>query len=135
MHQWCVKRKDWPKLKCKPNPRKNPPDCIKSVDPTTLTTCSKVLLQQRKWVCHAVLLYSTAYDAYPTFDLFPIDYGYKLRENGQSSEMHWYDGNKIPDSIEKLEIQVDEGNKSNGDDVDVDDSDSENEDEFDDTQI
>ena len=49
--------------------------------------------------------------------------------------MHWYDGNKIPDSIEKLEIQVDEGNKSNEDDVDVDDSDSENEDEFDDTQI
>ena len=48
--------------------------------------------------------------------------------------MHWFDGNQIPDSIEKLEIQVDEGNESNEDDVDVDNPDSEN-DEFDDSQI
>ena len=48
--------------------------------------------------------------------------------------MHWFDGNQIPHSIEKLEIQVDEGNESNEDDVDVDNPDSED-DEFDDSQI
>ena len=48
--------------------------------------------------------------------------------------MHRFDGNQIPDSIEKLEIQVDEGNESNEDDVDVDNPDSED-DEFDDSQI
>ena len=48
--------------------------------------------------------------------------------------MHWFDGNQIPDSIEKLEIQVDEGNESNEDDVDVDNPESED-DEFDDSQI
>ena len=48
--------------------------------------------------------------------------------------MHWFDGNQIPDSIQKLEIQVDEGNESNEDDVDVDNPDSED-DEFDDSQI
>ena len=48
--------------------------------------------------------------------------------------MHWFDGNQIPDIIEKLEIQVDEGNESNEDDVDVDNPDSED-DEFDDSQI
>ena len=52
--------------------------------------------------------------------------------------MHWFDGNQTPDSIEKLEIDGDEGNNSDEDDADVDDSDSENEesnDEFDDAQI
>ena len=100
-----------------------------------IKTCSKVILQEIKWVCYAAHLYSTAYDGYPTFDLCPIDYGYELSENGQSLEMHWFDGNQIPDSIEKLEIQVDEGNESNEDDLDVDNSDSEDEDEFDDSQI
>ena len=67
--------------KCKPNPGKNPPDCIKSVDPT-LPPSSKVLLQQIKRTCYVVHLYSTAYDAYCAFDLIPIEYGYKLSENG-----------------------------------------------------
>ena len=49
--------------------------------------------------------------------------------------MHCFYVHQIPDSIEKLEIQVNEGNESNEDDVDVDDSESEDEDEFDDTQI
>ena len=84
--------------KCKPKPGRNPVDCIKSVDPTTLPPCSKVLLQQIKQVCCVAYLYSTAYDAYPDFDLFPIDYGYKLNENGESLEMHWFDGNQTPDS-------------------------------------
>ena len=39
--------------------------------------------------------------------------------------MHWFDGNQTPDSIEKLEIDGDEGNNSDEDDADVDDSDSE----------
>ena len=79
-----------------------------------------------------------AYDAQPAFDLFPIDYGYKLSENGESLEMHWFDGNQTPDIIEKLEIDGDEGNNSDEDDADVDDSDSEDEesnDEFDDAEI
>ena len=124
--------------KCKPKPGKNPLDCIKSMDPTTLPPCSKVLLQQIKRACYVAYLYTTAYDAYPAFDLFPIDYGYKLSENGESLEMHWFDGNQTPDSIEKLEIDGDEGNNSYEDDANVDDSDSEDEennDEFDDTQI
>ena len=41
--------------------------------------------------------------------------------------MHWFDGNQTPDSIEKLEIDGDEGNNSNKNDVNVDDSDSEDE--------
>ena len=50
--------------------------------------------------------------------------------------MHWFDGNQTPVSVEKLEIDGDEGNNSNEDDVDVDDSDfedKENNDKFDDT--
>ena len=87
--------------KCKPKPGRNPVDCIKSVDPTTLPPCSKVLLQQIKQACCVAHLYSTAYDAYPDFDLFPIDYGYKLNENGESLQMHWFDGNQTSDSILK----------------------------------
>ena len=124
--------------KCKPKPGKNPLDCIKSMDPTTLPPCSKVLLQQIKRACYVAYLYTTAYDAYPAFDLFPIDYGYKLSENGESLEMHWFDGNQTPDSIEKLEIDGDEGNNFDEDDADVDNPDSEDEesnDEFDDAQI
>ena len=68
---------------------------------------------------------ASAYDAYPAFDLFPIDYGYKLSEHGESLEMHWFDGNQTPDSIEKLQIDGDEGNNSDEDDVNVYDSESE----------
>ena len=70
--------------KCKPNPGKNPLDCIKSMDPTTLPPSSRVLLQQIKQACYVVHLYSTAYDAYCAFDLIPIEYGYKLSENEES---------------------------------------------------
>ena len=51
--------------------------------------------------------------------------------------MHWFDGNQIPESIEKLETDGDEGNNSNEDEIDVDDSDSKAEEsnEFDDAQI
>ena len=52
--------------------------------------------------------------------------------------MHWFDGNQTPDSIEKLEIDGDEGNNSDEDDNNVDDSDSEDEesnDKFDDAEI
>ena len=110
--------------KCKPKPGKNPLDCIKSVDPTTLPPCSKVLMQQIKRACYVAHLYSTAYHAYPNFDLFPIGYGYKLSENRKSLEMHWFDENQTPESIEKLEIDGDEGNNPDEDDVDFDDSDS-----------
>ena len=74
--------------KCKPKPGKNPLGCIKSVDPATLRPFSKVLLQQIKWACYVAHLYTTPYDAYPSFGLFPIDYDYKLSENGKSLEMH-----------------------------------------------
>ena len=92
------------KKKCKPKLGKNPLDCIKFVDPITLAPCPKVLLQQMKRECYMAHLYSTAYDAYPTFDLFPVDYGYKLSENDESLEVHWFGGNQTPNSIEKLEI-------------------------------
>ena len=68
--------------KCKPKPGKNPLDCIKSVDSTTLPPCSKVLLQQIKRAYYVAHLYTTAYDAYLAFDLFPIDYGYQLSQMG-----------------------------------------------------
>ena len=68
---------------------------------------------------------ASAYDAYPAFDLFPIDYGYKLSEHGESLEMHWFDGNQTPDSTEKLQIDGDEGNNSDEDDVNVGDCESE----------
>ena len=54
---------------------------MKPVDPTILTPCSKVFLQQIKQACYVAHLYSTAYDAYPAFDLFPFDQGYKSSEN------------------------------------------------------
>ena len=108
------------------------------MDPTTLPPCSKVL-QQIKRAFYVAQFYTTANDdAYPTFDLFPIDYGYKLSENGESLEMHWFDGNQTPDSTENLEIDGDEGNNSDEDDNNVDDSDSEDEesnDKFDDAEI
>ena len=124
--------------KCKPKPGKNPLDCIKSVDPTTLPPCSKVLMQQIKRACYVAHLYWTAYHAYPNFDLFPIGYGCKLSKNRKSLEMHWFDENQTPDSIEKLEIDGHEGNNPDEDDVDFDDSDSEDgesNDKFDDVQI
>ena len=40
--------------KCNPKPGKNLLDCIKSVDPTTLSPCSKVWLQQIKRACHVM---------------------------------------------------------------------------------
>ena len=107
--------------KWKPKPGKNPLHCIKS-DLTTLLPCSKVLLKQIKRALYVAHLIS-----YPAFDLFPIDHGYKLSENGESLEMHWFDGNQTPDSIEKLENDGDEGNNSNKNDVNVNDSDSEDE--------
>ena len=39
--------------------------------------------------------------------------------------MHWFDGNQTPVSVEKLEIDGDEGSNSNENDADVDDSDFE----------
>ena len=113
--------------KCKPKPGKNPLGCIKSVDPATLRPFSKVLLQQIKWACYVAHLYTTPYDAYPSFGLFPIDYDYKLSENGKSLEMHWFDGNQSPDSIEKCETDGDEGNNSDEDDAGADNSDSQDE--------
>ena len=50
--------------------------------------------------------------------------------------MNKFDGNQTPDSVEKLEIDGDEGNKSDEDELD--NSDSENEEsngEFDDAQV
>ena len=120
--------------KCKPKPGKNPLDRIKSVDPTTLPPWSKVLLQIKR-ACYVADLYTTANDAYPGFDLFPMNYGYKLSENGESLEIYWFDGNQTPDSVEKLEIDGDEGSNCDEDEADVDDSDFEDEesnDEFDD---
>ena len=89
--------------KCKPKPGKNPLDCIKSVDPTTLPPWSKVLLQIKR-AFYVVDLYITANDAYPAFDLFSIDYGYKLSENGESLEINWFDGNQTPDSVKSLKL-------------------------------
>ena len=89
-------------------------------------------------MCYVAHPYTTAYDAYRSFDLFPSDYDYKLSENGESLKMHWLDGNQSPDSTEKLEIDGNKGNNWDEDDADVDDSDSEDEesnDEFDDIQI
>ena len=40
--------------KCNPKLGKNLLDCIKSVDPTTLSPCSKVWLQQIKRACHVM---------------------------------------------------------------------------------
>ena len=54
---------------------------MKPVDSTILTLCSKVFLQQIKQACYVAHLYSTAYGAYPAFDLFPFDQGYKSSEN------------------------------------------------------
>ena len=106
------------------------------MDPITLPACSKVLLQQIKWACNVAHLYSTAYDACPAFDLFPIDYGHKLSENGESLEMHWFDGNQTLDNIEKLKTDGGEGNNFKEDDVDDSDSeDKESNDMFDDAQI
>ena len=50
-------------------------------------------------------------------------------------EIYWFDGNQTPDSVEKLEIDGDEGSNCDEDEADVDDSDFEDEesnDEFDD---
>ena len=68
--------------KCKQKQGKNSLDFIKSVDPTTLPPCSKVFLQQIKLECYVEYPYSMSYNAYPTFNLFPIGYGCKLSENG-----------------------------------------------------
>ena len=88
-------------------------------------------------MCYVAHLYSTAYDAYFAFDLFLIDYGYKLSENRDFLEMHQFDGNLTPDSIEKLKIDEDQGNNSDEDDVDTNEFDSQDEEcnvEFDDAQ-
>ena len=58
--------------KYNPKPKKNPLDCIKYVDPTTLSPCSKVLLQQVKLSSYVAHLYLTTYNAHPAFDLFPM---------------------------------------------------------------
>lgn len=134
-----------PKNECvndvlKPEPKlgKNPLDYIKSVGPTALPSCPKVLLQQIKQEYFTAHLYSTAYDVYLAFDLFPIDYSYKLSVNKESLEMHQFDRDQTPHSIEKLQADRDKGNKSDEDDADVEDSDSddeENNDKFDGAQI
>ena len=82
-----------------------------------------------------VMLYITSLSCstYPVFDLFPIDYRYKLSENEEPIEMHWIDGDQTPNIIEKLETDGIEGNKSDEDNVYVDDSDSKG--EFTDAQI
>ena len=52
--------------------------------------------------------------------------------------MYWSDGNQNPDSIEKLEIDGDEGNNFDEDDIYIDHSDfkdEESNDEIDDAQI
>ena len=88
-------------------------------------------------MCYVAHLYSTAYDAYPAFDLFPIDYGYKLSEKREFLEMYKFDRNLTPDSIENVKIGEDQGNNSDEDDVEAYDSDSQDEEcnvEFDDAQ-
>ena len=95
-------------------------------------------MQQIKKACFIAHLKSAADDVYLAFDLFPIDYSYKLSENEESLEMHQFDGDQTPDSIEKLQADRDEGNQSDEDEADVEDSDSddeENNDEFDGAQI
>ena len=122
--------------KCKPKLGKNPLNCIKSMDPMTLPSCSKLLLQYKKWACYVAHLYSTAYDAYPAFDLFSVEYGYTLSENGETLEMHWFDGNHTQIALKSLKML--EMKEINLDVVDVDYSNFENDennDEFDDTQI
>ena len=105
-----------------------------------ITTMLKGITETNKTgvICSTSHHVASAYDAHPAFDLFPIDYGYKLSENGESLGLHWFDGNQTPDSIEKLEMDGDERNNCDEDDVNVDDSDSEGEesnDEFDDAEI
>ena len=77
--------------KSKQKQGKNPLDFIKSADATTLPPCSKVFLQQIKLESYVEYPYSISYDGYPNFDLFPIGYGCKLSENGESLKMHWFD--------------------------------------------
>ena len=76
--------------KCNAKPGKNSLDCIKSMDPTTLTPRSKVLMQQIKQTFYVTYLYSKAYSAYSALNLFPIDYGYKLLEIRESLNTHWF---------------------------------------------
>ena len=139
---------------CKPNPEKNPPNCIKSPELKAFTasklskygvfpgpyldTFHAVITTMLKGITATdemvmLCITSLSCSTYPVFDLFPIDYRYKLSQNGEPIEMHWLDGDQTPNIIEKLETDGIEGNKSDEDNVYVDDSDSK--DEFTDAQI
>ena len=63
-----LKTKKW-----KPKPGKNPLYCVKFVNSAKLPLCPKLLLQQIKRECYVEHLCSAAYDAYPAFELFPIE--------------------------------------------------------------
>ena len=57
---------------------------IKQIDKTDKTAIDRTAIDN---IAHL----HSAYYADPAFDLFPIDYRYKLSENGESMKMHWFD--------------------------------------------
>ena len=117
--------------RCKPKAKANPLDGIKSIDPTTLPPCSQVLLQQIKRAWFIANLYKTASEAYPAFDLCPLDYGYKLTADKEQLEMNWFDGDQVPHEVEEMQLDKQDQEESDNevdDEEENDDDDDEPED-------
>ena len=87
--------------KCKPKASKRPLDSIKSVEPSLFPPCKNVLIQQIKRAWYVAKMYKHATDEDPTYNVTPLDYGWKLAE--ERMEIRWYEGDQVPSLIEDLE--------------------------------
>ena len=114
--------------KCKPKAKRNPLDGIKTIDLTTLQPCLQVLLQQIKPAWFIVNLYKTASEAYPVYNLCPLDYRYKLTTvNKEQLEMNWYIDDQVASDVE--EMQLDEQDQEESDNEVDDEEETEYDDE------
>lgn len=68
----------------------NPLDNTKSVDPTKLPPCKRILEQYSKRIWFIACLYKTTATAYTAADHIPVKSGWQLRENKENLEIKYF---------------------------------------------
>ena len=107
--------------KTKPKPSQKPLNFIKGIEPTALPPGKDVLIQHIKQSWLIAKLNKMALQPFPLEGLTPIYYGWTLSINFLT--VKWFDGEQVPDRIDKIEYRDD----SDAEDSETDDSDEESE--------
>ena len=108
----------------KPSASKRPLDSLKSLDPSIFPPCRRVLREHIKRMWLIARIYKAATNQYPAEEYTALDYGWQLSDDAEFLDMHWFDGEQVPNEIDEIEAENDDDNDTDNDSENDSSSDS-----------